>query len=154
MGCRVVGLSRSGAPAAGFDRVRPATRFTEEVREADWLVLAAPLTRETIGFLNRDRLADCEGVYLMNVGRGALLDERALVQALDQGWVRGAALDVFEREPLPADSELWTHPKITISPHISGPSTLGATTAGFLESLAAVERGERPRLAVDPELGY
>ena len=90
----------------------------------------------------------------MNAGRGALIDEGALPEALDRGWIRGAALDVFEREPLPDDSPLWSHPKVTISPHISGPSTLAATAAGFLESLEQIERGERPRFAIDPNRGY
>ncbi len=90
----------------------------------------------------------------MNVGRGAVIDEGALPEALDRGYLRGAALDVFEREPLPPESPLWDHPLVMISPHLSGPSTLAATTAGFLESLAAIERGETPRLAVDPARGY
>ena len=155
LGCRVVGLSRSGRPAADFDRVYLAgTEFAEAVAGADWLILAAPLTEESTHYLDRGRLALCGGVYLMNVGRGALVDEAALGEALDRGWIRGAALDVFEKEPLPADSPLWGHPKVTISPHISGPSTLEATARGFLQSLEEVERGERPQLAVDPRQGY
>jgi phosphoglycerate dehydrogenase-like enzyme len=154
LGAVVIGLSRSGRPVADFDRVVEVTRFADEVRQVQWLILAAPLTEETRGWLNRERLAQCGGVYLMNVGRGAVIDERALPEALDRDCVRGAALDVFEQEPLPPESPLWDHPRVTISPHISGPSTLTATTAGFLECLAAVERGERPRLAVDPARGY
>ena len=154
LGCRVDGLSRTGAPKPDFDRVATTDRFAETVRGADWLILAAPLTADSRRFLDRTRLAQCSGTYLMNVGRGAVADEAAIPEAIDQGWLRGAALDVFEKEPLPADSPLWRHPKITISPHISGPSTLAATAEGFLESLAAIERGETLRLAVDPAIGY
>lgn len=154
LGAVVTGLSRSGRPVADFDRVVTTERFEVEVKDAHWLILAAPLTEATRGWLGRDRLTQCDGVYLMNVGRGAVVDEGALPEALDRGYLRGAALDVFEREPLPPESPLWDHPLVTLSPHISGPSTLDATLAGFLESLAAVERGDRPRLAVDPGRGY
>ena len=154
LGCRVDGLSRTGAPRPDFDRVATTDRFAEVVKGANWLILAAPLTAASRRFLDRARLAQCDGAYLMNAGRGAVTDEAAIPDAIDQGWLSGAALDVFEKEPLPPDSLLWNHPKITISPHISGPSTLAATAGGFLESLAAIERGEPLRLAVDPTLGY
>lgn len=154
LGAAVAGLSRSGTPAADFDRVDPLDRFEAVVGDADWLILAIPLTDQSLHWLDRSRLAACRGVYLMNVGRGAVIDEAALPEALDQGWLRGAALDVFEREPLPADSPLWAHPNVTVSPHLSGPSTLEATASGFLETLAEIERGERPRRAVDPARGY
>lgn len=154
LGCATTGLSKGGITSPDFHRVFSVDRFAELVPEADWLILAAPLTEATRHFLDRARLQQCSGVYLMNGGRGALIDESALPEALDQGWLGGAALDVFEREPLPADSPLWNHPKVTISPHVSGPSTLAATVEGFLECLAAVERGQRPRLAVDPNRGY
>lgn len=154
LGCAVEGLSRTGGARAPFDRVRPLAQFAEAIPGTQWLILAAPLTAETQGAIGREQLARCGGAYLMNVGRGAVVDEAAIPEAIDQGWLSGAALDVFTREPLPADSPLWSHPKITISPHLSGPSTLEATAHGFLESLAAIERGEPLRLAVDPAAGY
>ena len=154
VGCPVDGLSRRGAPIGDFDRVCPASEFAPVMEGADWLVLAVPPTERTRHFLDRDRLAQCRGAYLMNVGRGAVIDEAALPEALDRGWLRGAALDVFATEPLPTDSPLWTHPKVVISPHVSGPSTVAATGEGFLECLTAFERGERPRWVVDPATGY
>ncbi len=154
LGCEVVGLSRTGAPADGFDSVEPAESFGKVITGTHWLILAAPHTALTHRFLDRDRMMVCAGAYLMNVGRGALIDEAALPEALDRGWISGAALDVFEQEPLPFDSPLWRHPRVTISPHVSGPSTVEGTVAGFLESLAAVEAGARPRLAIDPTRGY
>jgi phosphoglycerate dehydrogenase-like enzyme len=128
--------------------------FGNAVAGARWLVLAMPLTEGTWHLLDRERLATCGGAYLINIGRGALLDEAALPEALDQGHLSGAALDVFEAEPLPPSSPLWTHPKVTVSPHCSGVTTTPAAGDGFLECLAAVEQGALPRWAVDRAVGY
>ncbi|MFN0177366.1 MAG: D-2-hydroxyacid dehydrogenase [Gemmatimonadales bacterium] len=154
LGARLVGISRHGSPRPEFERTFPITVFGEAVAGTDWLILAAPLTADTRGFLNRDRLALCGGAYLMNVGRGAVADESALPEAIDRGWLRGAALDVFATEPLDSGSPLWDHPRITISPHISGPSTVAATAEGFLVSLRALEAGQRPPNVIDPDRGY
>jgi phosphoglycerate dehydrogenase-like enzyme len=91
---------------------------------------------------------------LLNAGRGAVVDESALPEALEHGWLRAAALDVFQTEPLPADSPLWTHPQVTISPHSSGPTTIAGAADGFLECLTTIERGARPRWAIDLARGY
>jgi phosphoglycerate dehydrogenase-like enzyme len=153
-GCVVDGLSRRGEPREPFATVWPGARFMEAVRGARWLVLACPLTEETFHFLNRARLAECGGTYLINVGRGRLVEEPALVEALDHGWLAGCALDVFETEPLPADSPLWARAEVTISPHISGLTTIPGAGDGFLQCLVEVEAGRTPRLAVDTALGY
>jgi phosphoglycerate dehydrogenase-like enzyme len=161
LGCRVDGLSRSGAsgPAdglagGGFDTVGPFSDFGRTVKGGRWLILALPNTSATRRLIDRARLAECDGAYLINVGRGAVVEEGALPEALDKGWISGAALDVFEKEPLPADSPLWSHPKVSVTPHCSGPSTMDGMVGGFVECLAAVQRGERPRWAVDRERGY
>jgi D-2-hydroxyacid dehydrogenase (NADP+) len=154
LGASVHGLSRSGRPAPDFESVRPAAEFDAAIEGTDWLVLAAPSTGETRHWLDRGRLERCGGAGLMNVGRGAVVDENALIEALDRHWISSAALDVFEREPLDPASPLWRHANVTISPHVSGPSTLAATADGFLECLEAFERGERPRWIVDPARGY
>ena len=75
-------------------------------------------------------------------------------EAIDKGWISGAALDVFEREPLPPDSPLWSHPKVTVTPHCSGPSTWDVTVDGFVECLLAIRGGRRPRWAVEHRRGY
>ena len=154
MGCRIDGLSRGGSPREPFGTVRPMTEFVEAVRGARWLVLAVPLTEATYHLLDHSRLAQCGGAYLINIGRGKTVDETALPEALDRGWLSGAALDVFEAEPLPASSPLWQHPRVTISPHCSGVTTTPAAGDGFLECLAAVERGERPRWVVERAAEY
>lgn len=153
-GVAVTGLSRTGAPRPEFDAVRPVSGFPDAMAGAAWLVLACPLTEGTFHLLDRDRLAACAGAYLVNVGRGRLVDEARLPEALDAGWLAGAALDVFETEPLPATSPLWDRADVTISPHISGLTTIPGAAAGFLACLDEVEAGRRPALAVDPVQGY
>jgi phosphoglycerate dehydrogenase-like enzyme len=151
---QVDGLSRGGAAREPFGRVFPAGQFAAAVQGARWLVLAAPLTEGTYHFLNPDRLAQCGGTYLINVGRGALAEEAALPDAIGKGWLSGAALDVFETEPLPDSSPFWHHPMVTLSPHCSGVTTTDGAGEGFMECLASVERGERSRWVVDREAGY
>lgn len=153
-GCEVDGISRSGETRSPFVRVFPGAGFAQAAAGARWLVLACPLTEETFHFLDRTRLAQCGGTYLINVGRGALVEEAALSEALDSGWLSGCALDVFEQEPLPESSPLWGRPEVTISPHISGLTTIPGAANGFLACLAEVEAGRRPTLAVDTQRGY
>jgi len=152
--CVVEGLSRSGAPREPFSRVHAGAHFAEAIHGASWLMLACPLTEETFHFLDRNRLAACLGTYLINVGRGPLVEENALPEALRAGRLAGCALDVFEVEPLPAASPLWEHPEVIISPHISGLTTIPGAGAGFLACLAEVEAGQLPAFAVDPTRGY
>ncbi|HEX7024212.1 MAG TPA: NAD(P)-dependent oxidoreductase, partial [Gemmatimonadales bacterium] len=154
LGCLADGVSRSGSQREPFGSVHPILEFARAVRGARWLVLACPLTEETFHLLDRSRLSECGGAYLINVGRGALVDESALPEALDEGWIAGAALDVFEREPLPADSPLWARRDVTISPHISGLTTVPGAAAGFLEVLGDLEAGRTPRLEVEVGRGY
>jgi phosphoglycerate dehydrogenase-like enzyme len=154
LGCLVDGASRSGRQREPFGSVHPILEFAKAAPGARWLVLACPLTEETFHLLDRSRLSECGGAYLINVGRGALVDESALPGALDEGWIAGAALDVFEREPLPADSPLWARRDVTISPHISGLTTVPGAAAGFLEVLGDLEAGMTPRLEVEVGRGY
>ena len=155
MGCEVLGVSRSG----GGDESVFSTRSTVSslatvAAKADWLIATLPLTSETKGLIDRDVLQACRGAVLMNAGRGAVVDETLIPEALDKGWLRGAALDVFDTEPLPAESPLWTDGRVMISPHISGITTTEGAVSGFLECLAALERGERPRWIVNRERQY
>jgi phosphoglycerate dehydrogenase-like enzyme len=96
-------------------------RLDALVARADILVLAAPLTAETRGLMSRDRIARMRpGALLVNLGRGDLVDEDALIDALRSGGIAGAALDVFRREPLAAESALWSMPQVIATPHVSG----------------------------------
>lgn len=119
-----------------------------------WLVLAAPLTDETRGMINDVMLDRVRSCWLINVARAPLVDEAAMLRALDDGRLAGAALDVFGTEPLPADSPLWTHPRIMISPHIAGVTSIEGAVDGFLSALAALEAGRSPERVVDVGEGY
>ncbi len=155
LGAEVLGVSRSGRG----DPAVFATTSTPDVLDAlaataDWLIVGAPLTAETRGLVSRDVLLACGGAVLMNAGRGAVVDEGAIPEALDRGALAAAILDVFAVEPLPPESPLWDHPRVMISPHMSGRTTVEGALAGFLECLGAFERGEQPRWMVDRERGY
>ena len=119
LGIEVVGHRRSQAPPPpGVSRLIDAGGIEEELPELDYLVLAAPDTPETKNLLSRSRLALLpERAVVINVGRGSLIDEPALIERLADGRIRGAALDVVAQEPLPASSPLWDLPNVIISPH-------------------------------------
>lgn len=124
---------------------------------AEFLVLAAPLTDATRGMLNATTLATLpRGARVLNVGRGALVVQDDLVDALRDGHLAGAALDVFEREPLPADSPLWDLPGVIVSPHMSG-DILGwrdELESLFADNLARYRAGEPLLNVVDKTLGF
>lgn len=127
------------------------------LERSDAVVVTAPETPETRGLLGRQALARLRpGAVLVNVSRGSLVDEAAMVEALQSGHLRGAGLDVFRTEPLPANSPLWSLPNVVITPHVSGVSR------GFwrrevdliLDNLERWRRGEPLRNEVDREAGY
>ncbi|MEO7521827.1 MAG: D-2-hydroxyacid dehydrogenase [Gemmatimonas sp.] len=154
-GCRVTGVSRTGGgDDAVFARCATVADLPGLVGDADWIVLAVPLTEATRGLFNRALLSRCAGATLINVGRGGVVEEAALPDALASGWLRGAALDVFETEPLPADSPLWSNERVIVSPHVSGLTTSEGVVRGFLECLDARSRGEMPAWTVNREIGY
>lgn len=105
---RVQGIRRSDGPE----------RLTELIPQSDAIVVALPLTNETRGLIDRDAIDRMkDGAIFVNVGRGAVVDENALVEALRSGKLRGAALDVFAEEPLPESSPLWELDNVIVSPH-------------------------------------
>ena len=154
LGVHVTGISRTSRPRNGFSDIRPSSDLPRIISEPEWLILAAPLTDQTCNMVNRDLLQHARGAWLVNVARGELVDEAALLEALDSGHLAGAALDVFTTEPLPGDSWLWSHPNVITSPHIAGVTSVDGAVRGFLEALDALERGQQPARVVDPELGY
>ena len=155
LGCNVRGVSRSGrGDAAIFDRVAPVTELSNAVRGADWIILMLPLTDATRGLVSRDVLSCCTGAVLMNAGRGAVVQEDALPEALEKGWLRGLALDVFAVEPLPAGSPLWNDERVIVSPHVAGLTTVEGAVAGFVEVLADLEAKRQPKWTVSRERQY
>jgi len=153
-GCPVSGVSRSGRAVPPFDTVHPVSELADRAARAEFLVLALPLTEDTFHLVDAGVLARCRGAILMNVGRGPLLDEAAVVPALDAGQLRAVALDVFETEPLPAASPLWGDSRVMISPHIAGITTVAGAGESFLQVYHTLARGEAPALAVDCARGY
>jgi phosphoglycerate dehydrogenase-like enzyme len=155
LGCRTYGVSRSGdGDPAIFSAMAQVSALKDMAAVADWLIVTLPLTAETRGLISRDVLSACRGAVLINAGRGAVIEEAAIPVALDNGWLSGAALDVFEVEPLPVESPLWQDTRVMVSPHISGLTTIEGASAGFLECLAAFERGEKTRWLVDRARQY
>ena len=117
----VVGISGSPREAKGFDRMAHRDDFVKVVPELDFLVALAPLTAETRGIVGAKVFAAMKPTaYLVNVARGGVVDEPALIAALEAGKIAGAALDVFAQEPLPASSPLWRTKNVTIFSHLGG----------------------------------
>lgn len=155
LGAKVHGVSRSGrGDPAVFESTSKISDLSSIVAKADWLIVTVPLTTETRGMIDREVLSACRGAVLINAGRGATVDEAAIPEALEKGWLAGAALDVFAVEPLPASSPLWDDRRVMISPHISGLTTVEGAVGGFLECLDEIERGQLPARAVDRDRGY
>jgi phosphoglycerate dehydrogenase-like enzyme len=154
LGCTLHGVSRSGEARAPFETVTRVDNVAESLVQANFIVLTLPLTEATFHLVDGPLLAHCQGAVLMNAGRGALVDEAAIIPALEAGHLRTAVLDVFEEEPLLEDSPLWRDPRILISPHIAGLTTVAGAGGSFLQVCSALERGERPALAIDTARGY
>lgn len=145
------GVSRRGLPMAGFARTVPLERVGELApAQADVIILALPNLPGMEGLVGSHILSQFEDALLINVGRGEVLDEAALLGALDAGCLRGAVLDVFNQEPLPPSSPLWVHPKITITPHIAARTRPEDAADAFLDALTALEAGRMPSHLIDP----
>lgn len=158
-GCRVIAMRRTvGAqPHPLADEMVPPSELHTLLRASDYVVLAAPLTDQTRGLIDAAALSSMKpDAVLINVARGGLVDEAALVDALRAGTIGGAALDVFAVEPLPADSPLWDLEQVILSPHISAGTDryYERATALFCENLGRYLRGEPLANVVDPSRGY
>ena len=158
LGLTVVAVRRNPAPDPGPAHEQwGVERLPELLERADWLVLAAPSTSETRGLIGAAELACMKpGAVLVNLGRGALVDEAALIDALEHGRIAGAALDVFEHEPLDHASRLWNLPQVIATPHISGlgPRYWERSVELFARNLRAFLAGEPLVNVVDKRAGY
>jgi phosphoglycerate dehydrogenase-like enzyme len=160
LGAHCIGVRRRpalGAPQ-GFERVIGFEAIDHEIPNADVIVLAAPLTEETRGLLDARRLTRMKrSAILVNVARGALVDEGDLIERLRDGRLRGAALDVFQEEPLASDSPLWQLRSALVTPHVSpvSPGRFWARELDlFLDNWRRFTRGEPLRNLVDKDAGY
>ena len=156
-GMRIFGSSRHPKPLPNFDKVVGANEWKELLPESEFVVIAAPLTLETKGMIDMETLGLFRpDSYLINIARGAIVEESALTKALQEGWIAGAALDTVFTEPLPAESPLWTLPNVFITPHCSGnsPRVKERTIALFLENFTRYRQGQQLRNVVDKTAGY
>lgn len=155
LGMRVVGYRRTPAPCAVVDRVYSGDEFHAFLAEPDHLVVVLPDTPGTAGLFDRDALATMkEGAVLINVGRGRSVVEVDLVDALRNGGLRAAVLDVFESEPLPASSPLWSLPNAYLTPHNAAPSLPGDVFDCFVANYRRRRAGEALADVVDFARGY
>ena len=159
-GCRVIATKRSAtkpesAPYA--DEILPAAELPRLLASSDYVVLSMPLTPETRGMIGENELRSMKPTAsLINIARGPVVVEDALIRALRENWIAAAALDVFDQEPLPADSPLWDMENVIISPHISGGTEIYNVRAVdiFCENLRRHLAGEPLKNVVDPDRGY
>ena len=120
LGLTVVGFSETAGPREGFDRVEARADLASAASDLDWMIVLTPYSAATHHLIDARVLATMKpGACLINLARGGIVDEAAMLAALD-GTLGGAALDVFAAEPLAEDSPLWTHPKIVVTPHLGG----------------------------------
>lgn len=157
-GMRVLVVRRRPAvPPAPADEQWGPGRLGELLERSDWVVLAAASTGETHHVIGAAELARMKpGAVLINLARGALVDEPSLVAALESGRIAGAGLDVFEHEPLPESSPLWTMPQVIVTPHTSGigPRFWERTCELFARNLRRFRAGEPLENIVDKKAGY
>ena len=130
LGMKVIAVTRSGKAGRPADAAIPSSRIEQALPKADYLIVASPLTSLTRGLLNASRLALLKpGAALINIGRSPVVDYEALRGMLERGELSGAVLDVFDQEPLPADSPWWTTPNVIVMPHVT------CDSPGYVENL-------------------
>jgi phosphoglycerate dehydrogenase-like enzyme len=158
-GMKTLGLRRHNASVPGVDEILTGPEGLDRLlSESDWVVLAAALTEESRALLGPAQIARMKSsAWLVNIARGGLVDEPALIEALRSGRLAGACLDVFAQEPLPSESPLWDMPNVYISPHNSSGWTEGLKERQkslFLENLRRFAAGEALDGIVDIARGY
>jgi len=155
LGMRVIGVSRRAKKQRGVAAVYRPRALKRALGQADFAVVVLPLTAETRGLIGEAELRAMKPTaWLLNIGRGPVIDEGALLRALADKWMAGATLDVFETEPLPPDHPLWAMPNVVITPHISGPSVPAEIAPVFNDNLRRYLAGRRLRYLVDRDRAY
>lgn len=154
-GFALSGWSQSAKNIDGVKSYAGEDALEAFLSQPDVIINLLPSTHATRQLLNTQRFAQmAQGAALINIGRGDVLDVPALVTALDSDHLRGAMLDVFEREPLPLDSPLWQHPKVVITPHIAAATMVQDSVNQIVDNIHRMARGETPLGLVDRQKGY
>lgn len=153
----VLGFNTSGRPVEHFDQTFTWDRKDELIEQCDFIVMLLPLVEETYHFLGEKEFNIMkENAYVINVGRGPLIKESALLQALEKNDIKGAALDVFYEEPLPKTSPIWDAEKLIITPHLSGKTIyfFDRCISIFRENYHAFKENKAMKFTVDFGKGY
>lgn len=156
---KITGVNRSGRMAEGFDEVITMDKLDSVLPDADLVAMALPGTPETNNFLSRERIALMKkSAFVINVGRGNAIDQDALIEALENEAIAGAALDVFRTEPIPQDDPAWKTKNLLVTPHCSGKMTMAFTrdtlVDTFCENLKRFSEGAPMLHVVNKHLGY
>ncbi|MFD2173738.1 2-hydroxyacid dehydrogenase [Rhodobacter lacus] len=155
LGFAVTGWSRSPKTLAGVTCLSGPEGLRAALGRAQILVTVLPNTPETTDLLNRETLALMpQGAVILNPGRGTLIDDEALLAALESGQIAHATLDVFRIEPLPPEHPYWAHPKVTVTPHIAAETRPASAARVIAENIRRFEAGEAPLHLVDRARGY
>ncbi len=155
LGFSVTGWSRSAKSISGIRSLSGEASLDQALQSAEILILLLPLTAQTENLLNEQRLAQLpKGAIVINPGRGALINDEDLLNMLDQGQVSHATLDVFRVEPLPADHRYWTHPHVTVTPHIASATRPETAVRQIAENIRRGEAGLEFANLVDRARGY
>jgi phosphoglycerate dehydrogenase-like enzyme len=157
-GFQITGVRRNGKPHPAVARMTTPDHMLDELQQTDILILACPLTPETRGLMGTSEFeALPKGASLLNIARAGVIDHAALALSLESGHLGGAILDVFDKEPLPADSPLWDVPNLMVFPHVSADAPDGYVDrclAILADNLARAKSGRPLQNIVDPQLGY
>lgn len=155
MGFDTAGWSRTAKDLPGIACFHGPDGLDAVLSRSDILINMLPATAETTGLLSAERLALLpKGAALINMGRGDVLNNDALIAALDSGAMRGATLDVFNTEPLPRTDPFWNHPRVSITPHMAGPTNEDSAPRQIAMDVVKLGRGELPAHVVDLKEGY
>lgn len=155
LGFPVTGWSRTEKTSSTVATLHGADGLKQALAQADILVLLLPLTTATENLLNADTLALLpKGAVILNPGRGPLIDDEALLAALDSGGIGHATLDVFRIEPLPKDHPFWAHPQVTVTPHIASETRASTASEVIAGNVRRGEAGEPFLFLVDRSAGY
>jgi glyoxylate/hydroxypyruvate reductase A len=155
LGFAVRGWSRTPKNLSGIDCFAGAQGLGPFLAGTRILVVLLPLTAATLGIVNAETLGHLpQGAYLIAAGRGGHLVEADVLTALDSGQLAHATLDVFNTEPLPADSPFWDHPRVTVTPHNASDSAPGEVVPKLLENIRRARTGEALLNQVDRQRGY
>ncbi len=155
LGYPVNGWSRSGGETEGVTHYAGTDELDAFLANSDSVVNVLPSTAATAGLLNAERLASfAPNSVFVNMGRGTVVDESALVEALDSGPLRAAVLDVTDPEPPVDNSPLWTHPAVTLTPHVAGSTQVASASKLVADNIARIRAGEAPFPLLDRARGY